>query len=169
MTRVGLTSDSRYSFVSLMEILEDIPLAGLTTLGVGGPAKFFSTVRSVDDVIEAFEWVQSAGERVFVLGGGSNILVSDAGFDGYVIKIEIGGVDFEDQGDSVLATAAAGEDWDGFVAQCVHRDLSGVECLSGIPGTVGGTPVQNVGAYGQEVSETIVSVRCFDRVASAIV
>lgn len=152
-----------------MEILENIPLAAFTTLGVGGPAKYFSTARSEDEVIAAFAWAASAGERVFVLGGGSNILVSDAGFEGYVVKIKIGGLEFEDQGDIVLATAGAGEDWDGFVAQCVDRDLSGVECLSGIPGTVGGTPVQNVGAYGQEVSETILSVRCFDRVASAIV
>ncbi len=152
-----------------MEILEHIPLAPFTTLGVGGPAKYFSIARTSEDITAMFAWAESAGEKVFVLGGGSNILVSDSGFDGLVIKIEIGGLEFKDDGDYALVTAGAGEDWDEFVAQCVDRDLSGVECLSGIPGTVGGTPVQNVGAYGQEVSETIVSVRCFDRASRSIV
>lgn len=169
MARVGLISGSRYSFENPMEILENIPLSPFTTLGVGGPAKFFSTARSVEDVIAAFAWADSAGEKVFVLGGGSNILVSDAGFDGLVVRIEIAGIEYRDADDKVLVTAGAGEDWDGFVARCVERDLAGVECLSGIPGTVGGTPVQNVGAYGQEVSETIVSVQCFDRAAAVVV
>ena len=169
MARVGLISGSRYSFENPMEILENIPLSPFTTLGVGGPAKFFSTARSVEDVIAAFAWADSAGEKVFVLGGGSNILVSDAGFDGLVVRIEIAGIEYRDADDKVLVTAGAGEDWDGFVARCVERDLAGVECLSGIPGTVGGTPVQNVGAYGQEVSETIVSVKSFDRVAGVTV
>jgi len=152
-----------------MEILEHIPLAPFTTLGVGGPPKYFSIARTSEDITAMFAWADSAGEKVFVLGGGSNILVSDSGFDGLVIKIEIGGIEFKDDGDHAIVTAGAGEDWDGFVAQCVDRDLSGVECLSGIPGTVGGTPVQNVGAYGQEVSETILSVRCFDRASGSIV
>jgi UDP-N-acetylmuramate dehydrogenase len=152
-----------------MPILEDIPLAPFTTLGVGGPTKYFSIAKSADDLVRLFDWADSAGEKVFVLGGGSNILVSDSGFDGLVIKIEIGGVAFEDDTGNVSVTAGAGEDWDELVADCVDRDLAGFECLSGIPGTVGGTPVQNVGAYGQEVSETIVSVRCFDRNTSTIV
>ena len=148
-----------------MEIRENIPLALYTTLGVGGTAKYFSAARDADDVVALFEWATSNGEDVFVLGGGSNILVSDAGFDGLVIKIEIEGVEFQDD----AVTAGAGEDWDSFVKACVERDLAGVECLSGIPGTVGGTPVQNVGAYGQEVSETIQSVQCFDRSTGEIV
>jgi UDP-N-acetylmuramate dehydrogenase len=152
-----------------MKILENISLANYTTLGVGGPAKYFGIARRAGEVIEFFDWALSSAKDVFVLGGGSNILVSDNGFDGLVIRIEIGGIDFADDGDDVLITAGAGEDWDAFVSQCVERDLSGVECLSGIPGTVGGTPVQNVGAYGQEVSETIVSVRCLDRLMSTIV
>ncbi|MEO5859709.1 MAG: UDP-N-acetylmuramate dehydrogenase [Pyrinomonadaceae bacterium] len=146
-----------------MEILDNIPLAPFTTLGIGGPAKHFAAARSPEELAELFAWAGSAGLEVFILGGGSNILVSDAGFDGLVIKIEIGGIDFKDDDGNVIVTAGAGEDWDGFVRECIHRDLAGLECLSGIPGTVGGTPVQNVGAYGQEVSETIVSVRCFDR------
>jgi UDP-N-acetylmuramate dehydrogenase len=147
-----------------MQILENVPLAPLTTLGVGGPAKYFANARSEEDVAALLAWADTQGEEVFILGGGSNILVEDSGFDGLVVKIDIDGIDFTDEDDgTVLVTAGAGEDWDGLVATCVDRDLSGVECLSGIPGTVGGTPVQNVGAYGQEVSETIVSVRCFDR------
>src|SRR5262245_37298770 len=105
---------------------------------------------------DAFSFAERKGLEVFVLGGGRNVLVSDNGFDGLVIKIAFRGVDERDG----LISAAAGEDWDSFVDYCVAKDLAGVECLSGIPGTVGGTPVQNVGAYGQEVSETIVSVRC---------
>lgn len=170
MTRVGLSPDSRYSFVNPeMEILENIPLAPFSTLGVGGPAKYFSRARTAEKLIDLFDRADQKGEDVFILGGGSNILVSDAGFDGLVIRIEIGGIHFESDADTVLVTAEAGEDWDGFVRECVDRNLAGLECLTGIPGTVGGTPVQNVGAYGQEVSETIVSVRCFDRASKAIV
>jgi len=142
-----------------LNIRENVPLAPLTTLEVGGPARFFVEATAEQDVVDSFEFGRSRGLSVFVLGGGSNILVSDQGFDGLVVKIALSGVTASN--DSI--TVAAGEDWDAFVNYTVGRGLSGVECLSGIPGTVGGTPVQNVGAYGQEVSETIVSVRCFDR------
>lgn len=148
-----------------MEIQENIPLAPFTTLGVGGSAKYFSNARNAEDVAGLFAWAKANSEDMFVLGGGSNILVSDAGFDGLVIKVELVGIEFENG----IVTAGAGEDWDTFVSQCVDRGLAGVECLSGIPGTVGGTPVQNVGAYGQEVSETIVSVQCYDRSTGQIV
>lgn len=147
-----------------MEINQQVPLAPFTTLGVGGPAKYFISARSEADVKDAFAWAEERGENVFVLGGGSNILISDRGFDGLVLKIDLTGVDFHNDGETVLVTAHAGEDWDCLVEKCVENGLAGFECLSGIPGTVGGTPVQNVGAYGQEVSETIVLVRCFDRV-----
>ena len=153
----------------IMEIRENIPLAGFTTLGVGGPARYFVDARAEADVIDAFAWARENELDVFVLGGGSNIVVSDAGIGGLVVKIGMTGVTFEDEGARVLVSAAAGEDWEGLVAACVGRGLGGFECLSGIPGTVGGTPVQNVGAYGQEVSETIVSVRCFDRSFAEVV
>jgi UDP-N-acetylmuramate dehydrogenase len=142
-----------------LSIQENVPLAPLTTLRVGGPARLFAVAKTEDDVAEAFEYARSHDDPVFVLGGGSNILVSDTGFDGLAIQIALKGI----KADGPLLTAAAGEDWDHFVESCIEQQLAGVECLSGIPGFVGGTPVQNVGAYGQEVSETIVSVRCFDR------
>ena len=149
-----------------ISVLENVPLAPLTTLGVGGPARYFFRARSEPDIAAAFEFARRRDVEVFVMGGGSNILVSDTGFDGLVLQIGIRGIVTaaeNDSGASVLVTAAAGEDWDKLVGYCVDRDLAGIECLSGIPGFVGGTPVQNVGAYGQEVSETIVAVRCYDR------
>lgn len=106
------------------------------------------------------------GLPVFVLGGGSNVLVSDRGFEGLVIQIALRGLVTKPTSE---VTVAAGESWDAFVGYCVRYNFAGVECLSGIPGTVGGTPVQNVGAYGQEVSESIVSVRCFERTSGEIV
>ncbi len=142
----------------MLKFQENVPLAPLTTLKVGGPARFFVMATSVDDLIAAVEFARERGLNLFFLGGGSNILVSDKGFDGLVVKIGLKGL--AERG--YLITAQAGEDWDQFVAGCVENDLAGVECLSGIPGSIGGTPVQNVGAYGQEVSETIVSVECLD-------
>ncbi len=142
-----------------IDIKENVSLAPLTTLKVGGAARFFVRAESERQVTEALAFANSNDLDVFILGGGSNILVSDRGFAGVVIHIDLKGITSH----GPLITAQAGEDWDTFVAVCVERKLAGVECLSGIPGSVGGTPVQNVGAYGQEVSESIVSVRCFDR------
>jgi UDP-N-acetylmuramate dehydrogenase len=141
-----------------LRIIEDQPLAPLTTFEVGGAARFFADVRSEEELIGSVGFARRRGLALFVLGGGSNVLFGDSGFDGLVIRIGIRGVEFA----GAVAIAAAGEDWDGFCATCVARGLAGVECLSGIPGTVGGTPVQNVGAYGQEVSETIETVRAYD-------
>jgi UDP-N-acetylmuramate dehydrogenase len=149
----------------------------LTTLEVGGLARFFLRAKNEQQVLDGFVFARRKGLPVFILGGGSNILVSDKGFNGLVIQICLRGV-FQsnavsrrtNQQDAVVTiTAAAGEDWDSFASYCVSENLAGIECLSGIPGTVGGTPVQNVGAYGQEVSETIVSVRCYDRLNDDIV
>lgn len=145
-----------------LNIRENVPLAPLTTLKIGGPARFLVEAVHEDEIAEAFEFGDSRGLNVFVLGGGSNILVSDEGFNGLVIQIGLTGIS-DSNSDGTALTASAGEDWDRFVAYCVDRGLAGVECLSGIPGLVGGTPVQNVGAYGQDVSESIISVRCFDR------
>ncbi|HLA95519.1 MAG TPA: UDP-N-acetylmuramate dehydrogenase [Pyrinomonadaceae bacterium] len=142
-----------------LNIQKEVLLAPFTTLGVGGPAKFYAAATSEKEIEDAVKYAADNSLELFVLGGGSNIVISDQGFDGLVLQVDLRGVKFS--GDQV--TVAAGEDWDTFVSQCINGDLAGLECLSGIPGFVGGTPVQNVGAYGQEVSETIETVRCFDR------
>ena len=153
-----------------MDIQEHIALAPFTTLKIGGPARYFVKARSEEEVLEALEFAQSRSLDVFILGGGSNLLVSDAGFDGLVLQIALRGITSDGQeGGIVNVTAASGDDWDTIVSYAVERDLAGIECLSGIPGFVGGTPVQNVGAYGQEVSETITAVRCLDRETHEIV
>jgi UDP-N-acetylmuramate dehydrogenase len=149
-----------------MLLQENIPLAPLTTFRIGGPARFFVEARTVGEVQEAVTFAQSKDLPLFVLGGGSNLVVSDSGWPGLVLKIAVLGIDqrsgHDDEG-RVLFDAGAGESWDRFVSHAVMAKCAGVECLSGIPGSVGGTPVQNVGAYGQEVSETIESVEVFDR------
>lgn len=142
-----------------LKIKENVPLAPLTTFKIGGAARFFVRAETESEVAEAFKFAEENAFDIFVLGGGSNVLIADEGFDGLVLQIALTGITLKDN----LVTAQAGEDWDEFVAFCVGKNLAGVECLSGIPGLVGGTPVQNVGAYGQEVSETIHSVRVFDR------
>ena len=145
-----------------IDILENVPLAPLTTLGVGGNARFLAKASSVAEVERAVAFASDRGLELFVLGGGSNLVVSDRGFDGLVVQVAIDGVEESPQGDRVRFDVGAGVGWDEFVALSVARECGGVECLSGIPGSVGGTPVQNVGAYGQEVSETIVSVLAYD-------
>jgi UDP-N-acetylmuramate dehydrogenase len=148
-----------------MFLLENIPLAPLTTLKIGGPAKYFVEATNVGDVQEAVTFARSRDLPLFVLGGGSNLLVADAGWPGLVLKVAIQGINQgsgHDENGRILFHAGAGESWDKFVSHSVLARCAGVECLSGIPGSVGGTPVQNVGAYGQEVSETIASVQVLD-------
>jgi UDP-N-acetylmuramate dehydrogenase len=145
-----------------MEIQENIALAPLTTLRVGGSARYFACAGSVEDVESAVSFAANKNLPLFVLGGGSNVLVSDKGWPGLVLQMGISGIQHSHERETIRLTVGAGEDWDAFVAFCVTRHLSGLECLSGIPGTVGATPVQNVGAYGQEVSQTITSLLVFD-------
>ena len=146
-----------------MLLQENIPLAPLTTFCIGGPARYFVEAGSPGAVEEAVTFARSRDLPLFVLGGGSNLVVADSGWPGLVLKIAITGIEQHDGPDGkMLFDVGAGESWDGFVARAVRETCAGVECLSGIPGSVGGTPVQNVGAYGQEVSETIESVQAFD-------
>jgi UDP-N-acetylmuramate dehydrogenase len=145
-----------------MEVRENVPLAPLTTLGVGGSATFFVRAGSARDVEEAVAFAHEKQLPLFVLGGGSNLVISDHGWNGLVLQIGIPGIEEHQKQGKTLFEVGAGVDWDEFVAHCISRNCAGVECLSGIPGSVGATPVQNVGAYGQEVSETIVSVLTFD-------
>ncbi|GAA4234021.1 UDP-N-acetylmuramate dehydrogenase [Actinomadura meridiana] len=147
---------------------EEVNLAGFTTLRLGGPARRFVEATTEAELVAAIRDADDAGEPVLVLGGGSNLVVSDEGFRGTVVHVGTRGSErVAADGDRVLVRVQAGEDWDPFVARCVADGLAGVECLSGIPGRVGATPIQNVGAYGQDVSETIVEVRAYDRQARA--
>jgi len=141
-----------------MQIQKDIQLAQYTTFKIGGPARFFCSVRTDAELIQAIGFAQEEHIAIFILGGGSNVLITDKGFSGLVIRIGFKGISFD--GDTV--TAAAGEQWDDLVEQTVTRGLYGLENLSAIPGTVGATPVQNIGAYGAEVADTISSVRVLD-------
>jgi UDP-N-acetylmuramate dehydrogenase len=141
---------------------ENVPLAPMTTLGIGGPARYFADVADSQTLLSGVDWAGSRGVPLFVLGGGSNIVVADSGFPGLVLRVCIGGVETKLAGDHVELTAGAGEEWDPLVARSVANNCAGLECLSGIPGRVGATPIQNVGAYGQDTSETLVSVEALD-------
>ena len=145
-----------------MTIEGNVALAPLTTLQVGGAARYFAEARREDEVCEAADFARKRRLPLFVLGGGSNLVIADSGWPGLVLRIAIGGITSESSRDTVLFSVGAGQDWDDFVAQAVTQNCAGIECLSGIPGSVGGTPVQNVGAYGQEVADTIESVRVLD-------
>jgi UDP-N-acetylmuramate dehydrogenase len=138
-------------------------LSGYTTLRVGGPAARLVEADTASDVFAVVRDADLAGEPVLVLGGGSNLLVADAGFDGTVVRVATAGVAVRQADDLVKVTVAAGENWDGLVEWAVSEKLAGIECLAGIPGLAGATPIQNVGAYGQEVASTISAVRVFDR------
>jgi UDP-N-acetylmuramate dehydrogenase len=149
-----------------MLLQENIPLAPLTTFRLGGPARYFVEAKSAAEVQKAVAFAASKNVPLFVLGGGSNLVVADSGWPGLVLKIAVPGIDQragQSNDGKVLFDVGAGESWDRFVSHAVIAKCAGVECLSGIPGSVGGTPVQNVGAYGQEVSETIEAVEVFDQ------
>lgn len=148
-----------------MLVREQVPLAPYTTLGIGGPARWFVEGTDEESVLEAVRFARERSLPLFVLGGGSNLLVSDEGFPGVVVRIALMGIE---QNGNVFRVAA-GENWDNFVTHAIDKGFGGIECLAGIPGTAGGTPVQNVGAYGQEVSSVIERVRCYDREARAFV
>jgi UDP-N-acetylmuramate dehydrogenase len=146
-----------------IQLQENVPLAPYTTLGIGGPARFFCEAKTEEEVAGAAKLARDLGLPLFVLGGGSNLLVSDAGFNGLVMRVGVVGSKSEGREEGqVLLEAGAGGNWDEFVRYAVDQGYAGIECLAGIPGDVGGTPVQNVGAYGQEVAETIVQVRAYD-------
>jgi UDP-N-acetylmuramate dehydrogenase len=145
-----------------LDVRENVPLAPLSTLGVGGTARHYARVSSADEVRGAVEWGRARDLPLLVLGGGSNVVLSDEGHPGLVLHLATRGVSARPQGDRVEVTAEAGEPWDALVASAVEQGWAGVECLSGIPGLVGATPIQNVGAYGQDVSETVTRVEALD-------
>ena len=144
-----------------------------TTLRLGGPARSWVRATTETDLVDAVRRADESGEPVLVLAGGSNLVVADEGFDGTVVEVATSGIRADHEGDDatcggVLVTVAAGESWDPFVATAVDRGWVGVEALSGVPGSVGATPIQNVGAYGQEVSQTVATVRVWDRVLQGV-
>jgi len=138
-----------------------VRLADHTTIGLGGPARGFVPADTEAGLIEAVQAADSRGEPVLILGGGSNLVVADEGFDGTVVQVATRGVGHGTE--PGLVTVAAGEEWDAVVAGTIAAGLAGLECLSGIPGLAGATPIQNVGAYGQEVAQVITEVRAYDR------
>jgi UDP-N-acetylmuramate dehydrogenase len=150
-------------------IRDGVPLAPLTTFELGGPAAHLTEATDDAAIAEALRWARERERPVAILGGGSNVVVADAGFDGLVIRIATRGRELQPLPDGTVAlTAAAGEPWDDLVADTVARGLAGLECLSGIPGLAGATPIQNVGAYGQEVAQAIRGVRVLDRETLAV-
>jgi UDP-N-acetylmuramate dehydrogenase len=143
-------------------VKKNISLSKLTTLGIGGKAKYFIEVETEKEAIEAIRFARTQRLPTFILGGGSNILISDGGFPGLVIHNKISYIHTSKKRDKVTLKVGSGEIWDDLVTYSVRRNLQGIECLAGIPGTVGAAPVQNIGAYGQEVSDTIKGVRAID-------
>jgi UDP-N-acetylmuramate dehydrogenase len=152
-----------------VDVTERVALADYTTLRLGGPARRFVVAATEEQLIGEVRDADAAGEPVLVLGGGSNLVVADEGFPGVVVQAAAATVQGARAGDEVELTIAAGADWDEFVRQCVGDRLSGIECLSGIPGVAGATPIQNVNAYGQEVAQTITLVRAYDRLLDRVV
>lgn len=146
-----------------------VDLAELTTLRLGGPARSFVVADTEQQLIDAVRAADEAGEPVLLLAGGSNLVVADAGFEGAVIQVNTRGITVDaDACSGAMVTVAAGESWDAFVEHAVHEGWVGIEAMSGIPGSVGATPIQNVGAYGQEVSGSVATVRVLDRHEGAV-
>src|SRR5215469_9813747 len=152
----------------MARVASDVPLAAFTTLGLGGPARRFAEAATESDRVAQVRSADEQGEPLLVLGGGSNLVIADEGFPGTVVRVATRGMRTEAREDSVRLTVAAGEDWDTVVTQVAGDGLAGLECLSGIPGLAGATPIQNVGAYGQEVAQTLVAVRAYDRARRAV-
>lgn len=146
-----------------MKISQNVPLSHRTSLRLGGPARYFAEVSSEEELVEALGFASEQRQAVWILGGGSNIVIPDSGVQGLVLSIALRGVSQTRAGNEISICAQAGEIWDDLVAISVNQELAGLECLSGIPGSVGATPIQNVGAYGQEVSHVIRTVRAYDR------
>jgi UDP-N-acetylmuramate dehydrogenase len=145
-----------------LRIRRNVSLAPLTTLELGGAASSFAEVDSIEIAKDAVRWARRHDQQLAILGGGSNVVIADGGFDGLAIRIALRGVEVREENDRVIVSASAGEPWDELVERTVTEDLAGLECLSGIPGWVGATPIQNVGAYGREVSSLIEGIRVLD-------
>src|SRR5262245_23744583 len=168
-TRRSMARHSPVTAGDVRPVREHVPLAPCGTLGVGGSARFFLEATAEADLLAGLAWGAHQGVACRILGGGSNLVVADGGVDGLVVRLALDGVAVREDTDGVEVTAGAGEAWDPLVLATVERGWAGLECLSGIPGLVGATPIQNVGAYGQEVGDTVSRVRALDRTTGAIV
>lgn len=146
-----------------LDVREHVPLAPLTTLGLGGPARRLLEVRDEAELVAAVREVDASGEPLLILGGGSNVVIADEGFAGTVVLVRTSGIEVDRKGRGMRLHVAAGERLDALVERAVQEGWAGLETLSGIPGTVGATPLQNVGAYGAEISEVTWAVRSYDR------
>jgi UDP-N-acetylmuramate dehydrogenase len=155
--------------LNLVDVTEQVLLADCTTLRLGGKASRFTVADGDDQLVAIVRDADAEGEPVLVLGGGSNLVVADEGYPGVVVQMAAGGVSVAGAGDAVEVTVGAGQDWDELVRWSIAEGLSGIECLSGIPGVTGATPIQNVNAYGQEVAQTITCVRAYDRLLDQVV
>lgn len=149
--------------MSRVQVRAGVALGPRTTLAIGGPAHAFAEVKEADQLRGLLDWAAEQELAPWVLAGGSNVVISDAGFNGLVLRLVNSNLSFQDDGEIVRVSADAGLSWDGLVAACIARDLGGIECLSGIPGDVGAAPIQNIGAYGQDVSETLLEVVAYNR------
>lgn len=152
--------------VTVIGAMHGVPLAPRTSLELGGAARHLVEAEDEPTIGEALRWAESQVFPVLILGGGSNLVIGDEGWDGLVVQVALRGIERDRTGDAVRLTVAAGEPWDPLVALTVAEGWAGLECLSGIPGSVGATPIQNVGAYGQEVADVITAVHVWDRRAS---
>lgn len=152
-----------------MDIHTNIPLKNYTTMRLGGPARFMTEVHTPEEVAEVCKKATSQGLKIFILGGGSNVIVPDNGFDGIVVRNRIPGFEVVDEPGRATIKIGAGENWDEVVKRTVDLNLSGIEAMSAIPGTAGAAPVQNVGAYGQEIAETLVSLEAYDILGDSFV
>ncbi len=155
--------------IEITGLEHNVPLAPLTTIGLGGAARFFLRAESLEQLRDALRLADQEKIPLHILGGGSNTLFADEGFPGLVVQVGLRGVDFQEKDGYTYVTVGSGEEWDAFVLRCIEEGLAGLECLSGVPGSVGATPVQNVGAYGQEVAETVTSVTALERESMALV
>ena len=153
-----------------MDFRENVALAPMTTFRIGGPARWFVEAATSTEVSAAVEFARQRQLALFVLGGGSNVLIADRGFNGLVLRIvSTGMTEFSCEAGQRTFSVAAGESWDDFVDYAVARNCGGIECLAGIPGTTGGAPIQNIGAYGQEAADTIASVQIFDLQSNLVI
>lgn len=152
-----------------MRIQENVPISKLTTMRLGGPTKYLIEIEKAEDIKEAYDFAKKKNLSVFVLGGGANTIGHDEGFNGVIITNKMEGIEIQENGDETIVTGMGGEDWPKFAKFISEKGYSGIEGMSAIPGTLGAAPVQNIGAYSQEIADVIESVKAYDTVSQKVV